>query len=130
MGSALHEPSFWRGYEGGGRHAGVIDAIFASDEIVGDERPINVGERMIVDRIDLAKVSAHLADFQQQASGKRREGRVGLFHTDASLAEGEEGIGTGVGVDNGLNGDFGLWGSGGAGGRCMCGAEAADEVPK
>src|ERR1700732_3824246 len=98
LGSALHKPSLRRGYEAGERHAGVIDAIFASDEIIGDKRPIDVGERVIVNRIDLAKISAHLADFQQQAGGKRRESHVSFFDIDTSLAEGEEGIGAGIGV--------------------------------
>src|SRR5258708_33523125 len=128
LGSALNEPSFWRGYEAGERHAGVIDAIFASDEIIGDERPIDVGERVIVNGIDLAKISAHLADFQQQAGGKRRESHVGFLDVDASLAEGEEGIGTGIGVDNGLHADFGLVEFEGAGRRDIVVGEVAGEV--
>ena len=57
---------------------------------------------MIVNGVDLPKVSTLLTDLEQQSRGERREGDVSLFDVYARLAEREEGIGAGVRIDDGL----------------------------
>src|ERR1700687_4775391 len=52
--------------------------------------------------VDLAEVSALLADLEQQTRGERREGDVSLLHVYAGFAEGEERVGARIGIDDGL----------------------------
>ena len=52
---------------------GVVDAVFAADQVVDDERPIGPRQHVVVQRVDLAERRAHLADLRQQAAGQRRE---------------------------------------------------------
>src|SRR6266478_59286 len=63
---------------------------------------------MVVNGVDLAKLRAHFADFQKKPGGKRGEGDVGLFDVYASFAKGNESVGARVGIDDGLQADFGF----------------------
>src|ERR1700730_19143227 len=105
---ALEEPFLGGGKKAGDREAGIVDAVFPANEIVGRERTVDVGERMVVNGIDLAEIGAHLADLQQQSGRERREGYVGLFHIDPGFAKGDEGVGAGVGIDDRLHADLGF----------------------
>src|SRR2546421_13103025 len=63
---------------------------------------------MIVNGVDLSKVSTLLADFEQQARGKRRESDVSLFDVYPGLTERNERIGARIGIDDGLHTHFGF----------------------
>src|SRR5258708_5211365 len=76
LGGSLKEPVFRGGQEPRKGDAGVVDAVFAADEIIGYQRPVNERQSVIVDGIDLAKFGAHLADFQKQPRRKRSKGEV------------------------------------------------------
>src|SRR6266446_2581733 len=102
FGAAFEEPVLRRRQEAREEEAGVVDAVLPADQIIGDERPVNERQGVIVNGVDLAKVSARLADLQQQASGERREGDVSLFNVHTRFAERQEGIGARVGIDDGL----------------------------
>ena len=52
------------------RESGIVDAVFAADQVVHDERPIGPGKHVIVERVDLAERRAHLPDFGQQSAGQ------------------------------------------------------------
>src|SRR5947208_1496464 len=108
LGRSLEKPVFGRGQEARKRNARIVDAIFAANEIVGHQRPINKWQRVVVDGVDLDELAAHFADFQKEPRGKRSKGDVTFFDVYAFFAEGDEGIGSCVGVDDGLQVDFGL----------------------
>ena len=108
LGRSLEKPVFGRGQEARKRNARIVDAIFAANEIVGHQRPINKWQRVVVDGVDLAEFGAHFADFQKEPRGKRSKGDVTFLDVYAFFAEGDEGIGACVGVDDGLQADFGL----------------------
>jgi len=61
-----------------------------------------------VDGVDLAEFGAHFPDFQEESRGKRRESDVTLLDIHAGFAEGDKGIGARIGVDNGLQTNFGF----------------------
>ena len=103
---AFQEEALGRGKNAAERQARVVDAVFAAHQILGDQRPVDPGQHVVVQRVDLAEGRAHLADFELQSGGQRGEGDVALFQIDALLAEGEEEIGAGVGVDDFLEADF------------------------
>src|SRR6266851_7549110 len=108
FGAAFEEPVLWRGQKAREEEAGVVDAVLPADQIIGDERPVNEREGVIVNGVDLPEVSTLLADLEQQASGERREGDVGLFDVHARFAERQEGIGARVRIDDGLKTYFGF----------------------
>ena len=87
---------------------GIINTVFAANEIVGHQRPVNERQGVIVDGVDLAEFGAHLADFQKESRGKRRERDVTFLDIYPRLAEGDKSIGARVGIDDGLQADFGL----------------------
>jgi hypothetical protein len=58
--------------------------------------------------IDLTEIGAHLADLEQESRRKRSKSDVSLFHVDARFTKGDEGVGTSVGIDDGLHAHFGL----------------------
>ena len=88
------------------RKARVVDAVLAAHQVLGDQRPVDPGQHVVVQRVDLAERGAHLADFELQSGGQRGEGDVSLFQIHALFAEGEEEIGARVGVDDFLEADF------------------------
>src|SRR6267378_1448616 len=90
------------------RETGIVDAVFTPDEIVGHQRPVDERERMIVNGVDLAEVRAHFADFQKKPGGERGERDIGLLDIYAGFAEGDESVGARVGIDDGLQADFGF----------------------
>src|SRR5216684_3508420 len=102
FGAAFEEPVLRRRQEAREEEAGVVDAVLAADQIIGDERPVNERQGVIVNGVDLAKVSTLLADLEQKTRGERSKGDVSLFHVYAGLAEGDEGIGARVRIDDGL----------------------------
>ena len=105
---AFEEPVLWSGQNAGEGEAGVVDAIFAADEIHGGEGTVNEAESMVVDGVDLAEAGAHLADSGDEAGREPGEGDVALFDIDAGFAEREEEIAAGVGVNDGLDAELGF----------------------
>src|SRR6266436_330294 len=85
-----------------GAEVADVDDVLAADQIVGDERPVDEGKGVIVNSVDLPEVGALLADLEQQASGERSKGDVCFFDVYAGFAEGEEGIGARIRIDDGL----------------------------
>ncbi len=81
-----------------------------------------------MDGVDLAEFGAHFPDFQEESRGKRRESDVTLLDIHAGFAEGDKGIGARIGVDNGLQTDFGFVEFEGAGRRNGVAAGRANEV--
>src|ERR1700688_4918004 len=67
---SLKKPVFRSREKTADGNAGIIDAVFAADEIIGSERAIDVRQGMIMDGVYLAEIRAHLADFHQQARGE------------------------------------------------------------
>src|SRR5204862_1791720 len=63
---------------------------------------------MIVDGVDLAEFGAHLADFQKKSRGERSKSDVTFLDVHAFFAEGDESVGARVGINDGLDADFGL----------------------
>src|SRR5712691_167472 len=100
--AAFEEPVLRRRQEAREEEAGVVDAVLAADQIIGDERPVDEGKGVIVNSVDLPEVGALLADLEQQASGERSKGDVCFFDVYAGFAEGEEGIGARIRIDDGL----------------------------
>src|SRR4029453_15907260 len=99
------KPFFGRGKETSQRDSGIVDAVFAADQIIGDERPINVLKSVVVNRVDFAELGAHFADFEKKAGGERSERDVGFLDVDARLAEREESIGASIRINDGLHAD-------------------------
>src|SRR5436309_451841 len=108
LGRSLEEPVFRGGQEARKGNAGVVDAVFAADEIVGHQRPVDERQGVIVDGVDLAEFGAHLADFQKESGRERSKGDVTFLDIYAGFAKGDEGIGARVGIDDRLHADFGL----------------------
>src|SRR5258708_11691273 len=73
LGGALDEPVFRGGQEPRKGHAGIVDAVFAADEVVGREGPVDERQSVIVNGVDLAEFGAHLADFKKEPGRKRCE---------------------------------------------------------
>src|SRR5207245_5179254 len=63
---------------------------------------------VVVDGVAPAEFSTYCADLQKETRGKRSKGDATFFDVYAFFAEGDEGIGACVGVDDGLQADFGL----------------------
>ena len=108
LGRSLEEPVFRGGQEARKGNAGVVDAVFAADEIVGHQRPVDERQGVIVDGVDLAEFGAHLADFQKESGRERSKGDVTFLDVHAFFAEGDKGIGARVGINDGLHADFGF----------------------
>src|SRR5437899_2947845 len=108
LGRSLEEPVFRGGQEARKGNAGIVDAVFAADEIVGHQRPVDERQGMIVDGVDLAEFGAHFSHFQKEPGGERSKGDVTFLDVHAFFAEGDKGIGARVGIDDGLHADFGL----------------------
>src|ERR1700687_3661341 len=126
--ATFEEPIFWRGKETRKEEAGVIDAIFATNEVVGNQRAIDELQGMIVNGVHLAKVGALFSNFQEQTSGKRCKGDVRFFDVYSGFAKGNEGVGTRVGIDDGLNAEFGFMHFEGLAGRNVVVSHGADEI--
>ena len=88
------------------RNARVVDAVFAADQVLRDQRAIRPRQDVIVERVDLAEGRAHLADLGQQAAGQLGEGDEPFLEVDAFLAERNEEIGARVRVDDRLERDL------------------------
>ena len=78
--------------------------------------------------VDLAKLRAHFADFQKKPGGKRGEGHIGFFDVYAGFAKGNESVGARVGIDDGLQADFGFVQFERGRGRNVVASRGADEV--
>src|SRR6266478_1260880 len=128
LGRSLEKPVFRRRQEPRKRDAGIVDAVFAADEIVGHQRPVNERQSVIVDGVDLAEFGAHLADFQKEPCRKRSKGDITFLDVYAGFAEGDESIGTRIGINNGLHADFGFVEFERARWRNGVAASSADEV--
>src|SRR5712664_1876311 len=99
LGRSLEEPVFRSGQEPRKGDAGIVNAVLTADQIVGHQRPVNERQRVIVDRVDLAKFCAHLADFQKEPRRKRSKGDVTFLHIYPRFAEGDESVGARIGID-------------------------------
>ncbi len=75
------------------RDAAVRQALFPTDQVLGDERSIGSRDRVRVQRVDLAELRAELAGLQQQAGGKRGERDVALFELRPLRPGGDKEIG-------------------------------------
>ena len=83
---------------------------------------------MVVNGVDLAKLRAHFSDFQKKPGGKRGEGHIGFFDVYAGFAKGNESVGARVGIDDGLQADFGFVQFERGRGRNVVASRGADEV--
>src|SRR5207245_2023479 len=128
LSGALGKPALGSGDEACERQAGIIDTVFAADEIVGDKRAVDVLKSVIVDGVDLAKFGAHFANFEKQSRGKRSEGDVGFFDVHAGFAEREKRVGASVRIDDGLHADFGFVQFERFAGRDVVVSRSADEI--
>src|SRR5882724_5828517 len=128
LSGALGKPALGSGDESCEREAGIIDTVFAADEIVGDKRAVDVLKSVIVDGVDLAKFGAHFADFEKQSRGKRSEGDVSFFDVHAGFAEREKRVGTSVRINDGLHADFGFVQLKRFAGRDVVVSGSADEI--
>ena len=90
------------------REAGVADAFFAADQVVGHERTIGPRQQVRVQGVDLAERRAHLADLREQSAGQRRKRDEPFLELDALLAKRQEEIGAGVRIDDRLERHLGL----------------------
>ena len=91
------------------RDAGVREPLLAAHQVLRHERPIRPGQHVVVHACStLPKAASHLPDLQQEAAGQRGEGDEALLDLDALGAEGEEEVGAGVGVHDGLERGLGL----------------------
>src|SRR5439155_19589973 len=108
LGRSLEEPVFRGGQEARKGNTGIVDAVFAADEIIGHQRPVDERQGVIVDGVDLAEFGAHLAHLEQQSGGKGCEGAVTFLDVHTLLAERDKGIGARIGMDNGLHAHFGF----------------------
>src|SRR5438552_1678545 len=93
LGRSLEEPVFRGGEETRKGDAGIVDAVFAADETVGHQRPVNERQGVVVDGVDLAEFGAHLADFQKESGRERSKGDVTFLDVHAFFAEGDKGLG-------------------------------------
>src|SRR6516225_3316341 len=66
---------------------GVIDAVFAGYQVIGDNRTIRPGQHVIVQRIHLSKRSPHLSDFYQQPARKGWKSQVTLLESHSLFAK-------------------------------------------
>src|SRR5260370_27238238 len=87
LGGALDEPVFRGGQEPRKGDAGIVDAVFAADEVVGREGPVDERQSVIVNSVDLAEFGAHLADFKKEPGRKRCECNVAFLDVYAGFAE-------------------------------------------
>src|SRR6266566_502992 len=108
LGCPLEEPVLGRRQNPRKRDTRISDAVFAPNEIVRGERPIDERQGVIMNGVEPPKFSAHLADLQKQARRKRCERDVAFFNVHTLLAKREKGITPRVGVDDGLHADLGL----------------------
>src|SRR5260370_31116816 len=67
LGRSLKEPVFRSGQEARKGNACIIDAVFAADEIVGHQRPVNERQSMIVDGVDPSQFGPQLSQFRKKA---------------------------------------------------------------
>ena len=56
------EPVLRSGQETRQREACVVDAILAANEIVGGQRPVDEGQGVIVDGVDISEIGEHLSN--------------------------------------------------------------------
>src|ERR1700730_13567345 len=87
---SFEEPLLGGGKKTGDRDAGIVDAIFPTNEIVGRKGTVDVRERVIVNGVDLAEIGAHLAYLHEESRGQRREGDVGFLNVYALFAKRDE----------------------------------------
>src|SRR6266403_170446 len=124
----LEKPVFRRGQEPRQGESGIVDAVFAADEIIGNERPIDEWKSVVVNGVDLAKLRAHFSDLQKKPGGERSESDIGFLDVYAGFAKGNESVGARVGIDDGLQADFGFVQFERARGRNGVASCGADEV--
>ena len=48
------------------RNPGIVDSIFSTDQIIGDQRPVHPGQHVVVQRVHFAKGGAHLSDLDDE----------------------------------------------------------------
>src|SRR5260370_11001782 len=104
----FQEDPLGRGEDARDGKAGVINAIFAAQQIVGHHGTIGPLQRVVVNRIHLAEGRAHLADFGDESARQRRKCEVALFHVYALFSEREKEIAAGVWIDDGLQTKLGF----------------------
>ena len=101
---ALEEDLLGRRDDAAERQSRVVNAVFATDQVLRDQRAIRPRQHVVVQGIDGAEGGAHLAGSHLEATRESRKRDIALFQVDALLAEAEEKICAGVGVENGLEG--------------------------
>ena len=85
---------------------GIVDPVFAADEVVDDERTIGPRQHVVVQAVHLAERRAHLADFRQEPARQRRERQESFLDADAFLAERDEEVGARIRIDDRLERRF------------------------
>src|SRR5216684_8108399 len=78
--------------------------------------------------VDLPELRAHFANLQKKPGGKRGKGHIGFLDVYTGFAKGNERVGTRVGIDDGLQADFGFVHFERARGRNGVASCGADEV--
>src|SRR5689334_5003500 len=84
---AFEKSAFGSGKDAAQRQAGVIDAIFTADQVIGHQRSIGPGKHVVVQRVDLAESGAHFAHAKLEMAWQGREGDEAFLQVDAVLAE-------------------------------------------
>src|SRR5690349_25032574 len=85
------------------RDAGVVETIFATDQIVVHERAIDPGQHVVVHRVYLPKGASEFTHLGHKPGWQRRQCYVSLLQIHAFFSEGQEEVSARVWVDNGLN---------------------------
>jgi hypothetical protein len=98
------DPWVWN--QSGNGESGVIDTVFAANQVGRDKGTVSPGKHMIVQAIHLAESGPHLSGLYEEPAGNRRKREKAFFEIHAFLAEGEEEVGASIRIDNGLERHF------------------------
>ena len=88
------------------RNPSIVDAVFAADQVGGDQWTVNPRQHVIVQSVHLAECRAHLADPGDESCRKSGEGNVTLFEIHALFTKGDEKVAARIGIDNRLQSNF------------------------
>ena len=92
----------------GDRDPGVGHAVFAAEETLAHEGPVDEGKDVVVLGVDLAEGVAHLPRLQEKAAREGGKGDERLLDADLFGAEGEKEVPARVGIDHRLKRELGL----------------------
>src|SRR5260370_8291410 len=99
----LQEPILGRRNNVLNGNPGVVDAVFAADQVLRHQRTVHPGQYVVVQRVHFAEGSAHFAAFSDESGRQGREGEKAFFGGNSGVREREKKVSSSGGMDNGLH---------------------------